>query len=96
MHAEEGGALYHPDLPIGVPYEIKVPLGRLRGDSHPQESGNSSVWGGGALFWNWGAGVSRSVEDGEGLLKGSWRSQEHIFQPVSECAPASSIPKEKD
>lgn len=46
MCAEEGGALYHPDLPIGVPFKTKVPLERLRGDSHPQESGNQlCVWG---------------------------------------------------
>lgn len=44
-------ALYHPDLPIGVPFKMKMPLGRLRGAHHPQENGNQlCVCVGGAIL----------------------------------------------
>lgn len=90
-----------PRCPHRVPLRVNTPLGRLRGASHPRESGNQLRGRGeGEAVLERGAGVSRTgvsrtVEDGKGLLKGSGRSQEHIFQPGSESAPASSVPRKE-
>lgn len=86
-----------PRCPHRVPLRVNTPLGRRRGASHPRESGNQLRGEGGAVLER-GAGGEQDCggwEDGKGLLKGSGRSQEHIFQPGSESAPASSVPRKE-